>query len=74
MPNLVQSSFLAGALPDSLHGRIDSDLYKQGLARARNWNVTPQGSLQKRNGISYVWSIPLSEDAFSVRWVPYQVR
>lgn len=54
--NLVQSSFLAGALRSSLQGRIDAPLYDASVRLARNFDVTPQGTLRKRGGFRYAWS------------------
>jgi len=70
--NLLQSSFLGGALNDSMQGRIDSPLYRAGMRKARNFDVTAQGSLRKRNGVQYVWSSN-DDDLTSVRWAPFRI-
>ncbi len=57
---------------DSMQGRIDSPLYRAGMRKARNFDVTAQGSLRKRNGVQYVWSSN-DDDLTSVRWAPFRI-
>jgi hypothetical protein len=45
-----QVAFSGGELSPRLGGRVESDLYKVGLARCENFRPTPQGSLIMRGG------------------------
>ena len=70
--SIIQNAFLGGQIPESLRGRIDNPVYKYGFSEGINVDITPQGSLTKRNGLKYVWS---SDDSSltSVRWIPYRI-
>ncbi len=51
MARLLQNSFGSGELSPLLHGRSDLAAYYRGCADARNFVVTKEGALRKRNGV-----------------------
>ena len=69
---LIQDSFIGGALNESSHGQINSDIYRTGVSEVFNLDIDAQGSMTKRNGINYLWSSNDS-DLTSVRWIPYRI-
>jgi len=56
MPNAspIQSSFGYGEITPKLRGRTQSEEYNYGLAYCENFRVTPQGTLEKRNGSRFI--------------------
>lgn len=70
--DITQNAFLGGEIHESLQGRVENPIFKYGVSEAINVDITPQGSLIKRNGMKYVWS---SDDPSltSVRWIPYRI-
>jgi len=49
-----QASFAAGEISPSMTGRLDTKDYANGLLRARNVVIKPQGSLERRPGTGFV--------------------
>lgn len=49
-----QTSFASGELSPSIFGRIDRDVYSNGMAKGRNIWVTPLGGVKRRYGTKYV--------------------
>ena len=68
----VQTNFAVGEINPELRGRIDLQQYESALERARNVICKPQGSVERRPGLKYIYTIP---DAASpdngVRLVPF---
>ena len=56
MPNItpIQDDFSGGEISPRLRGRVSSSEYQQGLALCENFEVTPQGSLEFRNGTKFI--------------------
>jgi hypothetical protein len=54
----IQTSFAGGELSARLRGRVDTELYKKGLATCENFEPMPQGSLRMRCGTEYVADCP----------------
>lgn len=52
-----QANLNKGELDPKLEGRIDTDLYYNGLKQARNVRLTPQGGVEKRSGTKYITSV-----------------
>lgn len=50
----AQESFAAGEISRRVRGRVSSDVYKQGLARALNWYPLVQGPIRMREGTKYI--------------------
>lgn len=57
MVGLTQSSFSAGEISDSLHGRVDISDFKKSLRTAENVFVHIQGGVSNRSGLEYVASV-----------------
>jgi hypothetical protein len=53
-----QANLNKGALDPKLKGRIDADVYYNGLETAKNVRLTPQGAAQIRPGTKYVDTVP----------------
>ena len=49
----VQHSFAAGELSQKLHGRFESELYKQGVKTLKNFVPLLQGPAKRRPGTYY---------------------
>ncbi len=56
MPNLrtIQRSFAGGEMSPSMHARVDDVRFQNGYASARNFEVLPNGSLNRRPGLRHV--------------------
>lgn len=50
----IQATFTKGELDPVLHGRVDLDLYRQGLMSSVNWVIMRQGGIQRRPGTNYM--------------------
>jgi len=53
VPSIRQASFAGGELSPSLYGRSDLAKYAVGLARCRNFVITPQGRALNRVGTTF---------------------
>lgn len=62
MARLLQNSFNCGELSPLLHGRSDLAAYYRGCADAKNFVVTKEGALRKRNGIVAGEALPAAFD------------
>jgi len=74
MPRVVkvQTNFAVGEINPELRGRIDLQQYESALERARNVVCKPQGSVERRPGLKFVFSVPSTaspEDG--IRLVPF---
>lgn len=56
--NSVQNNFLAGELDPLLIGRTDTEQYDNGLEKARNVLLIPQGGATRRDGGAYIDEVP----------------
>jgi len=54
----IQNSFTSGELDPLLRGRTDIKQYFQGLEKARNVFLIPQGGAKRRYGFDYVDTLP----------------
>ena len=68
----VQTNFTTGELDPLLRGRIDIDQYYNGLEKARNVLIQPQGGVTRRPGLQFVNTIPAGSPANGVRLVPFE--
>ena len=59
----IQATFSRGELAPALHGRVDIDHYRMGLARCENFYVLKQGGLRRRSGTVFVAEVKNSNDA-----------
>lgn len=50
----IQESFSAGEISRNVRGRVSSEVYKNGLAEARNWMPIVQGPIRLRNGSKFL--------------------
>lgn len=50
----IQESFSSGEISRNVRGRVTSDVYKNGLAIARNWQPVVQGPIRLRNGSKFL--------------------
>ena len=57
------NSFQYGEISDSLIMRTDSPVYNQSAQRLENLVVTPEGAVQKRGGLSFLYSYGLTYDS-----------
>lgn len=62
----IQDSFQAGFLGQRVRGRVNSDIYKDALAKCENWHPLVQGPIRLRPGSQYV--IPVDNN----NWVSGQ--
>jgi len=53
----IQESFASGEISKNIRGRVSTDVYKQGLGRARNWMPTVQGPIRLRDGSKYMGQV-----------------
>ena len=68
----VQTNFAVGEINPELRGRIDLKQYESALERARNVICKPQGSVERRPGLRYVFTIPSAASPQSgVRLAPF---
>ena len=68
----IQTNFTTGELDPLLRGRIDIDQYYNGLEKARNVLIQPQGGITRRPGLQFVNTIPSGSPANGVRLVPFE--
>lgn len=66
-----QNAFTTGEMDPKLRARSDIAQYKDGLARALNVTIQPQGGAKRRPGSRYVYTLP-STAASGVRLVPFE--
>ena len=74
MPRVVkvQTNFSVGEINPELRGRIDLQQYESALERARNVVCKPHGSVERRPGLKYVYTIPSAATPESgVRLIPF---
>lgn len=74
MPRVVkvQTNFAVGEINPELRGRIDLQQYESALERARNVICKPQGSIERRPGLEYVFTIPSTATPQSgIRLIPF---
>lgn len=66
----LQSNFNGGEFSPLVYGRVDSDLYRTGLATCLNYLPTEQGGVVRRPGTSFVKEVKTS--AKSTRLVEFE--
>lgn len=74
MPRVVkvQTNFGVGEINPELRGRIDLQQYESALERARNVICKPQGSIERRPGLKYHYTIPSAATPQSgIRLIPF---
>ena len=64
-----QNTFAAGELSPSLHARTDLAKYQNGLKKARNVNIMPQGGVRNRPGTYHVAAA--GDSTHKVRIIPF---
>lgn len=69
MAAIRQTSFAAGELAPTLHGRTDLQLYGAGLRRGRNITIGPHGQARSRPGLRFVGRVKFS--GWGARLVPF---
>lgn len=71
MPNVrnLRHSFAGGEISPEMFGRIDDQKYQTGLAKCRNFVVTPQGPVENRAGFAFVREVKNS--GLKVRLIPF---
>ena len=67
----VQTNFTSGELDPKLRARIDLQQYYNGLEKAQNIVVQPQGGFVRRDGTKYISELPASA-ANGVRMVHFE--
>lgn len=50
----IQQNFAGGSISPRLQGIVDDPRYKASLNTCENFELTPQGNIQKRNGFQYI--------------------
>ena len=66
--SIQQTSFASGELSPSIFGRVDRDVYSNGVAKGRNILITPLGGAKRRSGSKYIDS---STNNSPTRLVPF---
>jgi len=69
---LIQTNFVVGEIDPLLRGRIDLNQYYNGLQKATNVVVQPQGGARRREGLQYISTLPANLASQAVRLVPFQ--
>ncbi|MEM9105671.1 MAG: hypothetical protein AAGC96_08440 [Pseudomonadota bacterium] len=65
----IQATFTRGELAPALHGRVDIDHYRMGLARCENFTVLKHGGLRRRSGTVFVAEV--KDSTASCRLFPF---
>src|SRR5210317_50974 len=69
----LQSNFTTGEIDPLLKSRIDINQYYNGLDKARNVLIQPQGGVVRRPGLEYVDTIPsAASPSNGVKLVPFE--
>ena len=69
----VQTNFAVGEINPELRGRIDLRQYESALERARNVICKPQGSIERRPGLRFLFQVPSTASPENgVRLVAFQ--
>lgn len=69
----VQTNFTTGEIDPLLRARTDIGQYNNGLDKARNVTIQPQGGIERRQGLQFIKEIPSAaspEDG--VRLIPFE--
>ena len=66
----MQTSFVAGEVTPKLRGRVDSPLYRNGLALCQNWEVLPHGPIRMAPGSRHVAELL---GGSSARLIPFRL-
>ena len=69
---LIQTNFVVGEIDPLLRGRIDLNQYYNGLQKATNVVIQPQGGARRREGLEYISTLDASLAAQAVRLIPFQ--
>lgn len=69
---LIQTNFVVGEIDPLLRGRIDLNQYYNGLQKATNVVVQPQGGARRREGLEYISTLDPALAAQAVRLIPFQ--
>ncbi len=69
---LIQTNFVVGEIDPLLRGRIDLNQYYNGLQKATNVVIQPQGGARRREGLQYISALDAVLAAQAVRLVPFQ--
>ena len=64
----IQTSFTGGVISPRVRGRVESSVYRTGLATCENFQVLPQGPLRMRAGSQYIASTTAA-----ARLIPFRV-
>ena len=68
--SVIQTSFSAGEVSPTLHGRVDLNKYRAGAARMRNFYVDYKGGTSRRHGLEFIDEC--YDSTQPVRLVPFQ--
>lgn len=69
---LIQTNFVVGEIDPLLRGRIDLNQYYNGLQKATNVVIQPQGGARRREGLEYRSTIDAGLAAQARRLIPFQ--
>lgn len=69
---LIQTNFVVGEIDPLLRGRIDLNQYYNGLQKATNVVVQPQGGARRREGLQYISALDAALAAQARRLIPFQ--
>jgi hypothetical protein len=69
---LIQTNFVVGEIDPLLRGRIDLNQYYNGLQKATNVVVQPQGGARRREGLEYISTLDPALAVQAVRLIPFQ--
>jgi len=68
----LQTNFTVGEINPELRGRIDLQQYESALERARNVIVNPRGTVDRRPGLKYLFTLPSGDSPENgFRLVPF---
>lgn len=66
----IQTNFNGGEFSEEVHGRVDSDRYKTGLAVCKNYVPILQGPVIRRSGTAFVAESP--SGIITTRLIPFE--
>jgi hypothetical protein len=69
---ITQNNFSVGEIDPLLRARVDLQQYQNGLAKATNVFVQPQGGLQRRPGLAKIIEVSVGSPANGIRLVPFE--
>ena len=69
----IQSNFTTGEVDPLLKSRIDINQYYNALDQARNVLIQPQGGIERRPGLQFIFEVPSAANPQNgMKFVPFE--